>query len=331
MNKELVVLIPCYDPDEEIMVEFLKNLQKKVKNIVLVNDGCASIYDSLWIKLEKKYSVVHHAKNLGKGRALKSGINYILQNFRDVKTIVTADCDGQHSVEDIIKCGNVSIKKENSLIIGVRNFKGKEVPKRSKFGNELTSNIMNLFLGLKISDTQTGLRAMSLNIAKSLLDVEGERYEYETNVFLGCQKLDIEIEEVKIKTIYINENKTSHFNPLKDSLRIYKMFSKVFSTCLISFLIECLLFIFLMDLYQNIRFELAVLLSLFISKMISNMFILMINKHIEIIKVIMELLISFVVLILVNWKINLVFVKIIVDVILLVVWLFWRNKFNLKR
>ena len=103
MNKEIVLLIPIYNPDLDITNEFLKELTKKYSNIVFINDGCDKIFDSFFKELEKNYPVITHYTNLGKGRGIKNGINYILKNYPDSKVIVTADCDGQHAIKDIDK------------------------------------------------------------------------------------------------------------------------------------------------------------------------------------------------------------------------------------
>ena len=163
MNKDVVVLIPVYNPNEKIMQEFLGKLIKKFTNIVFINDGCSKKHDKFMNNLAKSYPVVKHSVNLGKGRGLKNGINYILENFSKAKVIVTADCDGQHSVEDIKKCSDIAKKNMDALVLGVRDFSDNLVPRRSKFGNVITRNVLYSFVGVKVSDTQTGLRAMSLS------------------------------------------------------------------------------------------------------------------------------------------------------------------------
>ena len=242
MNKDIVVLIPVYDPNEEIMDTFLEKLTKKFENIVFINDGCSEKHDKYMKRLAKKYPVVKHNVNLGKGRGLKNGINYILNNYPDAKVIVTADCDGQHSVKDIKKCGDVAKKNMDSLVLGVRDFSDKNVPTRSKFGNVITRNVLYSFVGQKVSDTQTGLRAMSLDIAKNLIAVSGERYEYETNVLIETKLKNIPIKEVVIETIYINDNETSHFNPVKDSIRVYRLFASYILFTLLAYIIETVIF-----------------------------------------------------------------------------------------
>lgn len=252
MNKEAVILIPCYNPDEKIMDNFIKELGKKYQNIVLIDDGCSKEHEAYFKKLEKKYPIVKHYKNYGKGRGIKNGLNFILNNYPDCKAIITADCDGQHSIKDITKIYEETVNNPNSLILGTRNFESENVPFKSRYGNKITRNIFKIFVGLTISDTQTGLRGMSQKVAEAMLSISGERYEYETNVLIACKTEDIPIVEVPIKTIYIEENRTSHFNPIKDSIMIYKLFIKYIIVALSSFFIDIFLFSLFLIAYNKL-------------------------------------------------------------------------------
>lgn len=248
--EDVVILIPCYNPDEIVLKSFLKDLSEIYQNIVFINDGCAKEHNTFFQKLEKKYPVIRHYKNFGKGRGIKNGINYILNHYPNCKSIITADCDGQHCVKDITKLYKSSLKNQDSLILGVRNFDEAIVPFKSRFGNKITRSIFKMFVGLTISDTQTGLRAMSKSIAEQMLTINGERYEYETNVLIACKTEDIPIVEIPIKTIYIDKNCKSHFNPIKDSIMIYKLFIKYIATALSSFILDIYLFSFFLGIYN---------------------------------------------------------------------------------
>lgn len=189
--------------------------------------------------------------NLGKGRALKTAFNHCLlasggisggadSVCRGIPGCVTADSDGQHTPADILACMRSLWDNPESLILGCRDFDGPAVPARSSFGNKCTRQVFRYLLGLSVSDTQTGLRAIPAFFMEKLLEVKGERFEYETNMLIEAKNLNIRILEVPVKTIYIEENKTSHFNPIKDSLRIYLVFGKfLFSSCLPVWWIWC--------------------------------------------------------------------------------------------
>jgi len=241
--KDIVVIIPTYDPNDTIMSEFMSKLQKEFKNIIVVNDGCRSEFDDFFKKMgEKKIKILRNNVNLGKGMALKHAYNYVLNEYPKCKGVVSADCDGQHTVEDIKKIAEVVLKKQDALVIGVRDFNQEIVPKRSKFGNKMTRIVMEELIDLSITDTQTGLRGMSYELIKTFIRTSGERYEYETNELIDCKEKDIPIVEVPIETIYIDGNSESHFNPISDSIKIYKLFSRYFAKLLMSIIINLIIF-----------------------------------------------------------------------------------------
>lgn len=265
--KDIFVLVPTLNPNVELLEEFLKNLKKEFKNILLFDDGCRKEYDAFFKKCEKDGIVVlHHYKNLGKGRALKDAFNYILIKYPKIKGVVTADSDGQHVTEDILSCASLVLENPNNLILGCRDFDSKNVPMRNKIGNKLTRNVFKLFVGLKITDTQTGLRGFSRKMMEEFLDTKGERFEYENNMLIDTLKKEIEIKEFPIKTVYLKDsNKESHFNPIKDSIAVYKTFFKYIFASTSSFVLDVLLFTIFNKIFLGTRVFLATVFARCIS------------------------------------------------------------------
>ena len=240
---DIVIIIPSYKPNREIMMEFIQKVKSKFKNIIVVDDGSGEEYAKFFEYLQDEgITVLRHYINLGKGRGIKTAFNYVLSNYPNIIGAVTADCDGQHYIEDIIKCAEKLKENPEKLVIGYRNFDEKQVPFRSRFGNKITRGVFNTFVGIKITDTQSGLRAFGRNAMKTFLTTSGERYEYETNMLIDCKEKDIEIAEVPISTVYIRNNEGSHFNPIKDSVIIYKLFAKYIISSLSSFILDILLY-----------------------------------------------------------------------------------------
>lgn len=282
--EDIIVIIPAFNPDEPLMLDFINNLSKNFKNIIVINDGSNSSHNSFFNTLSKMSCVklLTHCINLGKGQALKTAINDAIVSFPNCKGIVTADCDGQHSIEDITSCAKAVLKHQNSLVIGVRNFNQDDVPPRSRFGNKLTRTVFKLFIGLNITDTQTGLRGMSKKIACTFLETKGSRYEYETNMLIDCKVKEVPIFEVPIKTIYINSNSGSHFNPLKDSLSIYKVFAKYILASISSFIVDIVLFSLFLNLFNvasgSFNFAIStILLATICARLISSLYNFFIN------------------------------------------------------
>ena len=232
MNK-IAVLIPAYEPDEKLL-QLVKELKLLNLQIVVVDDG--STDSSLFNDISQWGVVVlTHDKNCGKGRAIKTGIEYLAVN--DFSTVVTADADGQHSAADIFKVVAAASENQASLILGVRDTA--KMPSRSKIGNNLTKLLFSIMYGIKITDTQTGLRAIPLNEnTAQLISLEGERYEYEMNVLVYSSQLFTDIIELSIDTIYIEENASSHFRPIVDGVKIYSLLFKKLPRFLISSIVS---------------------------------------------------------------------------------------------
>ena len=263
-----IALIPSYEPDSDFTY-LLKDLKKLDFDIIVVNDGSGDKYDSIFDNLKDYSTVLSYNVNHGKGYALKTGLKYIKEKYVKDYVVVTMDCDGQHTVEDTNKICLEAINDKNALILGKR-LRNENTPKKSKFGNSFTSFFLSVSTGLKIYDTQTGLRAFSDNIIDKFIYIEGDRYEYEMNMLLACPANGISIKEIEISTIYFNNNSNSHFKALKDSLRIYKELLKFVFSSFLSFIIDYLLYTIFSAFTFN--FVMANILARIISSIINYTF-----------------------------------------------------------
>lgn len=280
---DIVIIIPSYKPDREIMIEFIQKVKSKFSNIVVVDDGSGNEYSQFYEYLkEEGITVLKHYINFGKGRAIKTAFNYILNNYPNIIGTVTADCDGQHYIEDIVKCAEKLKENPEKLVIGYRNFDEKQVPFKSRFGNKLTRGIFSAFVGIKITDTQSGLRAFGRKTMETFLQTAGERYEYETNMLIDCKQKDIEISEVPIATVYIRNNSLSHFNPIRDSIMIYKLFAKYIISSLSSFILDILLYTLFISVLPEIRLEgiTEIIIATVIARIISAIYNFAINSKV---------------------------------------------------
>ncbi len=219
----ITIILPSLDPDEKMPIVVRKLLEVGFNDIVVVNDGTAKEGVAPFEEVAQLDGchLLTHEVNMGKGQALKTAFDFVLKNRPNCVGVVTVDGDGQHLTEDIYACSKALLENNDNVVLGVRDFDAPHVPWRSKFGNTVTVKIFEALCGMKVSDTQTGLRGIPTKILPSFLEVEGQRFEYETNMLLHIKREKIKIKEVKIQTVYLDENKTSHFNPIKDSIRIY--------------------------------------------------------------------------------------------------------------
>ncbi|MGL4589661.1 MAG: glycosyltransferase family 2 protein [Mycoplasmatales bacterium] len=214
----MLIFIPAFKPETKIL-ELVEEIQNRTSaKILCVDDGSGSDYDEIFEKLKHaNVQVLRYEKNHGKGHALKYGFKYIYEQQLAEK-IVIADCDGQHSIKDIMQVGEQI--KPQKIILGCRKFDS-DVPFRSTFGNHVSSFVFQAAVGVKLIDTQTGLRGFSINDLPFLQTINGERFEYEINMLLAAAHMQIKLETVLIETIYIEKNQTSHFDPFADSLRTF--------------------------------------------------------------------------------------------------------------
>ena len=235
------ILIPAYKPDDKLVALTDQLLTHDDLKLVVVDDGSGEAFRPVFEALDKRVTLISYPDNKGKGGALKTGIRYIMDHMPECERLVTADADGQHRYADIRRVLDKSEEMPGALVLGSRAFDG-DVPLRSRFGNAMTRQVFAIASGVKVRDTQTGLRGFDRDGMRLFVDVPGDRYEYEINMLLTAARAEMPIYEVTIETVYLNDNESSHFNPLKDSLRIYACILKFACSSLICFGIDYVLF-----------------------------------------------------------------------------------------
>lgn len=241
MEERQLILIPALEPEKKLITlcEQLRGLG--FTDIVIIDDGSGEDYREIFATLEELGCIVsYHKTNLGKGAALKTGIKTAIGRFGSGNIYITADADGQHLPEDIAKAAAQS--SPDVLVLGVRDFSSDNVPIKSRWGNRISSLLFRIFNGVSCPDTQTGLRVIPARLEKTALETEGERYEYEMN-FLARACHILPFKYVPINTVYEDGNKSSHFRPVADSVRVYGKFFKFMLSSLSGALTDILLYI----------------------------------------------------------------------------------------
>lgn len=219
----LIVVIPCYEPPKEF-IDYAREVANGCKRLVVINDGSKKEFDPVFDEIAKIENVTYltYEENHGKGYALKMAFKYCVENFDKGDIIVTADCDGQHRTKDVYRVYKACLTHPCDLILGSRNFDLPNVPKKSKTGNVTTRRIFSALYGIKLYDTQTGLRGFSVETAEKFLQAKGNRFEYEMNMLIYSKKHGIRVLEIPIETVYAEDPKdhVSHYRPFRDSIRI---------------------------------------------------------------------------------------------------------------
>ncbi len=252
MRNRYIALIPAYEPEKKL-ISLSAELKKRGFDIVVVDDGSGPAYTEIFEELAQQAAVLTHGQNRGKGAALKTGMRYInkymaytelvmtasgvdVVSGRDA-VIVTVDADGQHLPDDVRRVAEISAQRRDALVLGSRALE-KDIPARSRFGNTVTRHVYSAATGVRVHDTQTGLRAFHRSLIPRLLEIEGDRYEYEINMLMQLAAEGVPIIEERIETVYENNNSGSHFRTLRDSFRVYKEILKFSASSLASFAID---------------------------------------------------------------------------------------------
>ena len=261
------VIIPSLNPDNKLVAVVDALLEEGFKDIIIVNDGSDEEHMAPFneVAAHSECTILTHEVNKGKGRGLKTAFEFCLENRKDIDGVVT---------------GNV--------VLGVRDFTGDDVPARSKFGNNMTSGVFKVLCRLNISDTQTGLRAIPYKYLETFDKVEGERFEYETNMLLAFKKYNIGFQEESIETVYIEDNSSSHFNPVKDSIKIYKVIFKYLfkstgmkyvGSSIASWAIDNIIFNVLEFVLIGLTVSLRIFISTAAARVLSSVFNFSLNRN----------------------------------------------------
>ena len=252
MRNRYIALIPAYEPDEKLK-KLADELAERGFDIVVVDDGSGPDHAELFEALSHNATVLTHAVNRGKGAALKTGLSYINKYMAYTESvltpagaetvsgrdavIVTVDADGQHLPDDVLRVAEISAQRRDALVLGSRAL-SEDIPVRSRFGNTITRHVYSAATGVHVHDTQTGLRAFHRSLIPRLLQIEGDRYEYEINMLMQLAAEGVPIIEERIETVYEDNNSGSHFRTVRDSFRVYKEILKFSASSLASFAID---------------------------------------------------------------------------------------------
>lgn len=233
MPRDIAVLIPAFKPSEGIIDVVDRLTDAGVSTMIVVDDGSPGRFESLFDLLAQnpRLHLLRHPQNLGKGAALKTGIRYFLEHLSHYSGLVTADADGQHAPDDIIRIARALHRSPRLTIVGARTFTfplwPEHPPLRSVFGNRVTSALFRWITRVPLTDAQSGLRALPAGILPGLLEIPGSRYEFEILALIHLARTRQPLAEQPIRTLYDPANPSSNFRPVRDSVRVLRaLFSR---------------------------------------------------------------------------------------------------------
>ncbi|MDR0435480.1 MAG: bifunctional glycosyltransferase family 2/GtrA family protein [Propionibacteriaceae bacterium] len=235
-----LALIPALKPPATLP-SLVGELARHGMRIVVIDDGSEAGSQPIFDAIRTDAVVLRHDVNRGKGAALRTGMAWVAANCAPDTIVVTVDADGQHLPDDVVRVADAATGLERGIVLGSRQD-DETTPLRSRAGHTVTRLLSRLAIGQRLTDTQTGLRAFPATLIPWLLDIPGDRYDYEMNMLIIAGRDKVALREVPIQTVYLGKNGTSHYRAFVDSFRIAKGMFAFAGSSFISFCIDYLLY-----------------------------------------------------------------------------------------
>lgn len=271
------IAIPALNPSMQLLTFLDELCAYGIEHIIVIDDGSGEKYKQVFLEASRKPGcvILTHEQNYGKGRALRTAFAYFKEHLSHLDGIVTADADGQHRSEDVIKVANAVNPHANRIVLGARTFRHGTTPFRSLFGNRVTSRIFQMLYGVFLKDTQTGLRGIPTSAVDWALTCRGDRYEYELDFLIVARRRRYQFYEIDIDTLYFNDNEGSHYNTIKDGFRVFVMMisglAKYFYSSILSAVADVVaFFIFNTFVFTHMDAGLRLFLSTLIARVLSS-------------------------------------------------------------
>ena len=230
---DIIVVIPALNPLQSLL-SFVEQLKaKEIEKVLIINDGSEEKYMPIFEELKNQSHciVLEHNRNVGKGRALKTGFDYILKNEKKVEGLLTVGAHGQHTATDVELMLESAQLFSDGIVLGVRHFRSREMPIISFLGNQAASILFELLFHHRLLDIQTGLRYIPKRELYWLRKVEGEQADYDTNMLVEAIRRELPIYEIPISAARVRKNSIMHYDEI---IGARKMLQQVWKTFLSS-------------------------------------------------------------------------------------------------
>ena len=275
---KIALIVPAYKP-ADAMLEMLRGYMEEMDCVpVVINDGSGAEYDALFARLPEGCVLINHDRNQGKGMAIKTGMRHVLERLPECDVIGTADADGQFRRQDVRRVCEAARQARGALVLGVRTFEG-DVPILGRVANAATRLGLDFAAGVRLRDVLTGLRAFGRDLLEPFLGIQGERYEYEINVLLHAAQEGVSILQEPVLVHLEGKSADVHFNPLRDTVKIYMRILLYMGTSLFAFCVDFVMLLVMKALTAGLGEAPSLMVSVAVARLISAALNFVGNKH----------------------------------------------------
>ncbi len=212
------VLIPAYNAAGTIG-SVLEKVSSLGFETIVVNDGSTDETES--IVQRHGVTLLRHSSNLGKGAALRTGFQYLLQ--KDYQLVITLDADGQHDPLEIPFLLKVFQSVEPDLLIASRAGEFDRMTFLRRFWNRLGVRAVSRLCHADITDSQSGFRLIRANVLREIsLTTTG--FEMELELLIKACKKGFPVLSIPVRVPRVDGTSSSHFRPVTDTWLVCKVF-----------------------------------------------------------------------------------------------------------
>ena len=207
----VAALIPAFN-EADTIASVIKGLTASLAHVVVVDDG--STDGTAERSREAGADVLVHERNLGKGRAVRTGLARVLAD--DFTHVLLIDGDMQHLPAEASRLIQAAETTRADVVIGERVFKRSEMPASRYHANRIGSRVLSWFVGVPLGDTQCGFRIFRTDALRPLaLGATG--YEIETEMLVKVRRRGGRVASVPVTAVYSGQR--SKLRPVRDTTR----------------------------------------------------------------------------------------------------------------
>lgn len=229
---DIIVLIPALNPLQSLLLLVEQLRSTTVRKILIINDGSDEKYASIFEELKQQPHciVIEHERNMGKGRALKTGSEYIIKHGKKIEGLLIVGAHGQHTFEDVKLMLESAKLFSDGIVLGVRQFRTREIPVLSFLGNRAASMLFEVLFHHRLLDIQSGLRYIPKRELFWVHKVDGEQTDFDINMLVQAIQRAVPIYEIPIGEARVRKNSIIHYDELIGAKEMVQQVWKTFLT-----------------------------------------------------------------------------------------------------